>query len=398
MKKIRVRIFLWLFGMVMHGMPVMGQKPVLTVVDFTEMQLRKSKIDKGEREALDFRRHLIDQAESALEDGPFSVMDKRGVPPSGDKHDYMTMAPYFWPNPETDDGLPYIRKDGEINPQTRDDFTDFTSKKSLFQSLNTLGHAFYYSDELKYAAKAIALVDTWFLDPDTKMNPHLNFGQGIPGLIDGRPFGVIEFGQITELITCLELLEVRKALPTAIKEGIRDWLTAYADWLRTSEIGSMEGSRTNNHGTHYDVQMCSIRLYLGEEQKVRERLKTITKDRIAQQIEPDGRQPRELQRTKSFNYSTMNLEGFMQLARYGNRLGVDLWNHETEDGRSIKRAFEFLIPYLSNKHWEYQELTPRESYLNRFARLLSHAGIEFGEQKYVEIASEFINNQKSLKK
>ncbi len=26
--------------------------------------------------------------------------------PSGDPHDYMSMGPYWWPNPDTPDGLP----------------------------------------------------------------------------------------------------------------------------------------------------------------------------------------------------------------------------------------------------------------------------------------------------
>ena len=52
------------------------------------------------------------EADKAMSAGPFSVMQKNSTPPSGDKHDYMSLAPYFWPNPETPNHLPYIRHDG----------------------------------------------------------------------------------------------------------------------------------------------------------------------------------------------------------------------------------------------------------------------------------------------
>ena len=58
---------------------------------------------------------LKHDADASLIVGPFSVMHKKLTPPSGDKHDYMSFAPYWWPDPSTPDGLPYIRRDGEHN-------------------------------------------------------------------------------------------------------------------------------------------------------------------------------------------------------------------------------------------------------------------------------------------
>lgn len=51
-------------------------------------------------------------------------MDKTLVAASGNKHDYYSFPPYWWPNPDTQDGLPYIRKDGQTNPDANSDATD----------------------------------------------------------------------------------------------------------------------------------------------------------------------------------------------------------------------------------------------------------------------------------
>lgn len=369
-------------------------KNKLTLCDFAEMYSQKNRIIEKEPEALVLYNNLIEKANKALRVRPFSVMNKTGVPPSDNKHDYMTLAPYFWPNPNTPDGLPYIRKDGKVNPETRDAYTDYNEKESFFNAIDILGKAFFYSENKDYGEKAIFLIKTWFLDKATKMNPHLNYGQGIPGVNNGRPFGIIEFGGIRELIECLELLEEGNTLDSIIKNGMKNWLSEYVHWLKTSEIGIMEGTRSNNHGTWYDVQLCSILLYLGEAEQIKEILEKAKTIRIASQIEPDGSQPQELARTKSFSYSTMNLSAFTRLAWFGQKVGVDLWNYETQDGRSIKKAYWFLMPYITtDKEWKYQQLANTGDYKSRFINLVEDAGETFNEKAFLEI----VEKQNALK-
>ena len=365
--------------------PETGTK--LTLTDFSEMQAQKKRIVAKEKESLESYTSLIKNADKALLAGPFSVMNKTGIPPSGNKHDYMTLAPYFWPNPDTPNRLPYIRKDGEVNPETRDNFTDFKEKENFFNAIDVLGKAFYYSENKAYGEKAISLIRTWFLDEATKMNPHLNYGQGVRGESDGRPLGIIEFGGIRELIECMEILEHGRILDETTKKGIKNWFSEYKNWLQNSKIGTEERNTLNNHGTWYDVQICSILLYLGELEQLKTVLEQAKTKRIASQIEPDGSQPQELARTKSFSYSTMNLSAFTKLAWFGQKVGIDLWNFETADGRSIKKAYEYLIPYIStDKKWEYKQLGNLEEVKAGFVNLLMEAGKTFNEENYVSIA------------
>ena len=331
-------------------------------VDYSALEAKKKDLKKGDkREVLTFEK-LIKSADSLLTRPAFSVVNKTGIPPSGDKHDYMSIGPYWWPNPETPDGLPYIRKDGEINPETRNNYTDFIENENFLRAIRDLSNAYYLSDNMSYANRALKLINTWFLNADTKMNPNLNYGQSIPGKNDGRCFGIIEFGGLVEVLKCLEVLEDRNQLDDETKKGMESWLSEYADWLQNSELGKEEATRENNHGTHYDIQLLNILLFLNRADEVKKHLSTITKSRIFSQIEPDGSQPRELKRTKSFSYSTMNLHGFMELVRIGQKVGIDLWNIEYEDGSSLKKGYQYMVPYLiKEKEWEHKQITSIKS-------------------------------------
>lgn len=306
-----------------------------------------------------------------------SVMDKSQTPPSGDKHDYMSLAPYWWPNPDTPNGLPYIRKDGERNPEING-ITDHRNFGAMANSAKTLATAYYVLGDERYAAKAEQVLRTWFLDPKTRMNPNLQYAQAVKGRNDGRGTGLIETHGIVDVVDAIGLLDGSPAWTGADQQGMKDWLTRYLDWLRSSANGKAEAAAKNNHGSFYDGQVASIALFLGDDALARSILETAKRKRIELQIEPDGEQPLELARTKSFSYSVFNLTALFDLARLGEHAGVDLWSFD--NGR-IRVALDYLLPYATGeRQWTRKQIEPIHG--NSLVPLLLEAADRYHDPAY----------------
>ena len=322
---------------------------------------------------------LLEAAQEAMKHKAGSVMDKNRVPPSGDKHDFMSQAPYFWRDTNSPNGR-YVRHDGERNPEANRD-SDAGRLGRMCSDTHALALAFYFTGNEEFAAHATELLRIWFLNPATLMNPNLNFGQGIPDTVEGRPMGIIGTRGFVGLVDAIRLLQNSKSWTAADQKGMVAWMSEYLHWLQTSRIGMGESNATNNHGTFYDTQAAAIAEFVGNTGLAREIILAAREKRIAKQIEPDGKMPRELQRTKSFGYSVFNLRALTDLACLGQNLGIDLWHFQTPDGRSIRKALDFMAPYLNRENkWPYQQIErPNRGSL---AILLLRAAPEFPDAHY----------------
>jgi hypothetical protein len=323
---------------------------------------------------------LLRDAAKALKAPQTSVMEKPEAPPSGDKHDYMSVAPYWWPDTTKPSGTPYIRRDGEVNPE-HDIIGDRVRIGRMMGDVRTLALAYYITGDETYANNAIARLNVWFLDPPTRMNPNLKYAQSIKGVVEGRGIGIIDAHGFRDVIDAMQLLKGSKSWTPEIDKGMRDWFAAYLQWLCESPNGKEESDAKNNHGTTYDVQVSSIALYLGKRDIARQISLAAGEKRIAVQIEPDGSQPLELERTKSWGYSVMNIDALVNLALLARQTGVDFWHFSTNDGRCIQKAIDFLLPFaLDSKQWQYKQIEPMDR--NRLYAILRIAVSTFGETKY----------------
>ncbi len=297
------------------------------------------------------------RARAAMNTGPFTVTDKKQPPPGGTPHDYWSMGKYWWPNPGTADGLPYVRRDGVNNPEARDERFDRNRLEALCTTVAALTHGWLAQGDVAFAGRATLLLRTFFLSPTTRMNPSLTYAQSIPGICDGRGIGIIDTACFVALLEHALLLEAQGSLSGADGRALRDWFAAYLDWLLTSRNGLDERAEINNHGTWMDVQLAAFALFTGQSGIARTVLREVPSRRIEKQIKPDGRQPHELARTKSFNYSLFNLKALLMLAQLGRQMDIDLWSYRGTDGRSIRLALEFMRPYADPQTpWPFKQI------------------------------------------
>ncbi|MHB0999455.1 MAG: alginate lyase family protein [Armatimonadota bacterium] len=320
-------------------------------------------------------------ADGLMDAGPWSVVDKKVVPLSGDKHDYVSQAPYWWPNPNTPDGKPYILKDGEVNPERNN--LDSVPLGMMCNTVNVLASAYRVTQHEPYAERAVLLLRTWFIDEKTRMNPHLKYAQGVPGIWDGTSWGIIDTHMIAVLFDSICMLHPSKAWTKADSDGLRKWADEYLQWLLTNRNGKAERGMKNNHGTWYDAQVSALALYCGQESTARQILQDSTR-RIVKQIDPDGSQPQEMVRTRPIHYSGYNLHAWFLLALMGDRFNIDIWNYRTEDGRSIRKALDWMIPYIKGektiKALDAVPFNPDET-----AFLLRVAAIKYADRQYEDV-------------
>jgi len=294
------------------------------------------------------------------------------------------MGTYWWPNPKTANGLPYIRRDGEHNPEI-ERIPDHQNLGRVGRDSRLLALAFYVTGNESYAARAALLLRTWFLDPATRMNPNLNFGQGIPGITTGRGTGIIDSRGLTDVVDAVGLLASSKNWKPEDQKGMETWFAAYLSWLRQSAIGQDEARAANNHGTFYDVQMADFALFTGQPILAHDIIAQAKVKRLEHQVMPDGSQPLEGARTRGLSYTLFNLEALMKLADLGTHCGEDLWSFQTADGRSIRRALDYALPFAAgDKKWQQQQIT--EFKPQEIVPLLLQAAAKFHQPEYENAA------------
>ena len=285
-------------------------------------------------------------ADEALQNELISVTQNTPHAVSGNPHDYFSVGPYWWPDPSKNDGLPWINKDGQANPLFRGSNSDTRLFQQLLHSVQVLSLAYYFSEQEVYADKAIAMLQTWFIAEKTKMNPHLNYAQSIPGRTHGRGIGIIDWRGMPHLLDSLTLLHKQQTVE--FQQAMDEWLSIFLGWLIESKNGQDEAAMHNNHGTYYDVIITSLALYLDMDEVAQGVIKQ-TQQRILSQLALDGAQQHELARTKPFHYSVFNLLAFSQMARLAEKTKLNLWDYPTQQDQRIYQAYQFIQKNQNNK-------------------------------------------------
>ena len=342
--------------------------------------------------AADFREELIaiergrvlKAADAALRTEPMGITKFPAKLSEGGPNDFYSNGDYWWPDPSKPDGLPYLQRDGESNP---DNFAQHRlAVRELRDAVAALGAACKITGEDRYTAKAAELLRVFFLDPPTRMNQHLKYAQAIPGVSPGRGIGIIDALHLIEVPRAIEAMAKSPAFPPETLTPLRQWFRDFGDWMTTSKNGQDESKTTNNNAVAFYLQLAVYARFSGDAAKVAECRRQFKDVFVAKQMAADGSFPRELARTKPYGYSIFQLDNVATLCQVLSTPDDDLWAFALQDGRGIRQAVAFLFPYLADKaKWPHKpDVQAWEGWPARQPCLL-FAGLALGEAPYVEL-------------
>ncbi len=363
-------------------------------LDSLELAKAKTMIFDGtaSNETLTAYEKLIIKADKLLTIKNPSVMDKTILPPTGNKHDYLSIGRYWWPDTEKKDGLPWVRFDGKTNPDTQTDAVDRKRLGFMGQSIRHLSLAYYFTNNEIYAQKAISMIDTWFINPETLMNPHLEFAQSVPGNPKTRRTGILDGRSIVMFVPdAIQLLSVSKHWNTNYETKTTKWFSDYLTWLTQSDLGKKGSEQNNNHGSWYKYQVATLAFYLSDKPLVRNMVE-LAQLSLDDMLNNEGGQIHELARTRSFFYSCFNLQALTSIADLGDKVGMNMWQYQSENKKSLSLAINYLTPAIDDEKWSHDTLKNID--LTGLIPILSKAFKNGNSQEYKRLLSKILTESK----
>ncbi|KKI89382.1 alginate lyase [Bacillus sp. SA1-12] len=346
------------------------------------MQLKSREIvnDIFEKE----RDWILTQANHSLSEKPVHITDAYSDKSPGSIHDYYSNGDYWWPNPHTENGLPYIKRDGQSYPNV------FHEHRQILRRMRTntanLAAGYLLTEKEEYAEIAVLFLKEFFLDEKTRMNPHLLYAQAIPGICTGRGIGIIDTLHLIDIPMAIRAIKPSLALTPDILEGLKRWFSEYLEWMSTHPYGKEEMNAKNNHSVCWYVQAAAFAKFTEDSDMINYCIQQYKSVLIPQQMAEDGSFPLELARTKPYSYSIFVLDNLVTLCHILSSDKDNLWDFQLEDGRSIRKGIEFLFPFLKDKStWKFdQDIEHFEGWPARVSFLL-FAGIATGESEYIKL-------------
>src|SRR6266699_3373823 len=285
-------------------------------------QLDRSALVRLERE------RVLSAAEKHLREAPVTITAFPAQRSAGGPHDYYSEGDYWWPDPRDPNG-PYVRRDGETNPENF--VAHRNAMRRLSQIVPALVAAYQITGDERYARHATLHLRAWFVDEGTRMNPNLLYGQAIKGRATGRGTGIIDTIHLVEVARAVGVLEGIGYLRGETLAGVKRWFKSYLEWLTTHQYGIDERTSGNNHAAAWALQVTEFAHLVGDEATLQAMRQFFRETLVPGQMAADGSFPRELARTKPYGYSLFQLDVMAMLAQALSTAADDLWTFTTPD-------------------------------------------------------------------
>lgn len=321
-------------------------------------------------------------ADAMLEVAIVHITDAVAPYSEGTAHDFYSNGDYWWPNPDTADGLPYVCRDGQTNPG------NFTAHRKALRrmrfAVTHLAMAYRLTGEEQYADRAVTWLQEFFLDGATRMLPHLTYAQAIPGVCPGRGIGIIDTLHLIDLPQAMAVL--RPQMEPSDWEGLKRWFAEYLNWMNTHPNGIEEREWHNNHSVTWFAQAASFARFTEDEEMLqfcRRRYKEVL---LPGQMDRDGSFPHELERTKPYNYSCFVLDNMAAICLFASSVDDNLWDFKLADGRGIKQGLQFMFRHLKDKSsWPYGRDQEHDEVWPVAMPFMLFGGICFEDEEYIKL-------------
>ena len=332
-----------------------------------------SRIDRG---------RILSAAQEYLDLKPVTITKYPTDRSCGGLHDYFSQADYFWPNPQDPNG-PYVNRDGQSNPDNFDGHRKVMI--ALSKQMPALTAAWMLTGDRRYAERACDHLAAWFVNADTRMNPNLQYAQAVIGVSTGRSYGIIDTLHLAEVARAASLV-APEAMKAKDRAAMLEWFAQYLDWLDTSEPGRAERDAKNNHAICWALQAAEYARLTGNKGAREEIYRRYREILLPDQEAADGSFPKELARTKPYSYSIFNFDVMAGLCESLKDLTPDALGYALADGRGLKRAAEFIYPYIEDKsRWKWAKDVEHFDALPVRSPGLLFAGLAFGNQQYLDL-------------
>ncbi|UNY97884.1 alginate lyase family protein [Zhouia spongiae] len=316
---------------------------------YEDIQRIKRKIASSESENYNEAYNLLIEVADSVRNSRYfpRVTSKKITDVTADIHDYVSMATYWWPDTTKNNKVPYIRKDGVVNLEVKV-ITDNYNLVRFCRSIKILGLAYFYSGDEKYAKKGGEMLRTWFIHPETKMNPNLQHAQFIKGVNNGRIEGIVDARFFIDMIDGLQLMKKSRYITDDNVLKIEEWFKTFLNWMETSEQGRQGMSLNNNIGTSYHLQRLVYHAFINDSIAINKIYENSLLRLLKKQFRKDGSQPLELKRTLPLGYSIANLEYWVKISNLLESFEININKFEGDIRPTILNAYKYLTASFEN--------------------------------------------------
>jgi len=328
------------------------------------------------------RARIFEAAAKYVSQSPSTITAFPAKRSAGGLHDFFSQADYFWPDPKDPNG-PYINRDGQSNPENFDEHRK--AMVALSVRMPALTAAWVLSGESRYGRRAADHLRAWFVTPETRMNPNLEFAQAVQGRSTGRSYGIIDTLHLVEVARAASFL-APEMLTRQDADAVKGWFGSYLDWLCNSDRGKEERDTLNNHAMCWALQAAEYARLVGNDATRQDVYRRYREILLPDQMAVDGSFPKELTRTKPYSYSIFNFDVMAGLCQSLKGLVPDPPSFQLADGRSLCKAAEFVYPYMKDKSaWKWAKDVEHFDALPVRSPGLLFAGVACHERKYIDL-------------